>query len=160
MTFRRFPESNALSRPPTSIVNATSTTGSTPDLYGAGAAATITSAVKVAYSGALTANTLVTVLSLTGQGVVLFAGCGSVDATSRTHRFKLTIDGVVVYDATTAAATAIYKGILVIGIMNLGSVYLLPVPDAVPFNSSFLLEYASSVSETAKTLFNYMYRMT
>ena len=148
------------SRPPTSIVNATSTTGSTPDLYGAGAAATITSAVKVAYSGALTANTLVTVLSLTGQGVVLFAGCGSVDATSRTHRFKLTIDGVVVYDATTAAATAIYKGILVIGIMNLGSVYLLPVPDAVPFNSSFLLEYASSVSETAKTLFNYMYRMT
>ena len=149
------------SRPPTSIVNATSTTGSTPDLYGAGAAATITSAVKVAYSGALTANTLATVLSLTGQGVVLLAGCGSVDATSRTHRFKLTIDGVVVYDATTTAAAAIYKGIVVIGTLvnNNGSYFIFGL-DAVPFNSSFLLEYASSVSETAKTLFNYMYRMT
>lgn len=109
-------------------------------------------------SGALTGGTLATVLSLSGRGVISFLAAGGVDGTARTHRLKVTLDGVVVYDATGASTT------------NLGSV-LNPIGSFAPstvtnpmltfeplvFNTSLLVEYASSVTETAKSVIAYRY---
>lgn len=137
-------------RVPKVLINSTSTTGSTANTVNTGAV----HGVKKTVSGALTANTLSTVLSITGGGTLCFASCYGNDATSRTHRFKLTLDGVVVYDATTAAVAATSSGIMLVGITAVG-VYS---TDAIPFNVSCLLEYASSVTETGLTNFAYLYR--
>ncbi len=118
----------------------------------------IDSAKKVV-TGALTANTLATVLSLTGSsGMVTWLRCYSVDATSRSHQVKVTIDGTVVFDATSTAASATGSGVQVIG--DVSYIGLIPAghSEQIPYNSSFLVEYASSVSETNKTTFSYKYR--
>ena len=44
---------------------------------------------KQVQSGAVTANTLKTILSLSGKGVISFLGRQSGDVTSRTHRVKV-----------------------------------------------------------------------
>ena len=123
---------------------------------------------KTALSGALTANTLATVLSVTGGGGYLdFLAMKSVDATSRTHRIKITLDGTVVLDGTGAAiAVANYGHVVVGGAVFAGNaVYasaksVQPIPLPHRFNSSCLIEYASSLTETDKTLFLYAYRLT
>jgi hypothetical protein len=136
-------------KPPRALVNGAN--GMTPILMlGAG------SGQKDVLTGALTANTLSTVLSITGSGVVNLLCAQSVDATSRTHRLKVTIDGVVAFDATSAAIAAANKGIPAIGLFVNGGAT--PVLDQIPFNTSFLVEYASSVTETGKTTISYLYR--
>ena len=144
-------------RPPKVLINSTSTTGSTPDTIVL--IAFNTPGIKRTSSGVLTAATLATVLTITGSGVVNFVACEAVDATSRTHRYKCTIDGVVVYDATTTAAGA-NSGIVLIGshLVGSGATYPGIMLDQIPFNSSFLLEYASSLSETNKTTHFLKYR--
>ena len=144
-------------KPPITVVNGTSTNGSAPDFV-PGAPVTFSGAKRAA-SGALTANTLTTVLSLTGKGSLSFFGCAGIDATAREHRIKLTVDGVVVFDGKTVSTAAINSGILLVGsLCNFGAVYV-AIPDSLYFSSSLLIEYASSVSETAKTNFYYQYRM-
>ena len=111
-----------------------------------------TTAVTPTVTGALTSNTLSTVLSLSGKGVLSFAACASVDATSRTHRIKITLDSVVIYDATTAATTSVADYLIPVGSVN-NHATLSPgvIFEPIVFNSSLLIEYASSVSETGKT---------
>lgn len=115
---------------------------------------------KTALSGALTANTLATVLSLSGKGVISFLACAPVDATSRTHRYKITLDGTVIFDATSGATNSTQHYVPVIGaLLNLSSTYSVYsiVPEPLFFNTSLLIEYASSVSETDKTRHAYKY---
>jgi hypothetical protein len=110
---------------------------------------------KKSTTGAVTANTLVTALSLTGSGVVNYFAAYSNDATSRTHRVRVTIDGTVVFDATSGACTTTGDGVMPIGNTQTSN---FTVYDQIPYNTSFLVEYASSLSETAKTGFAYIYR--
>jgi hypothetical protein len=117
---------------------------------------TIGNTSKNVLTGALTANTLSTVLSVTGSGVVNCLSASGVDATSRTHRLKITIDGVVALDVTSTAIAAANKGIDAIGTSLNAGTYL--IFDQIPFNTSFLVEYASSVTETGKTTISYLYR--
>lgn len=145
-------------RPPKQLINRTSSDGISADIVGPANPANMLVA-KAALTGALTANVLSPVLSLTGAGSVGFVACTGVDGTSRTHRFKLTIDGVVVYDAAVLATTTSSEGIQLIGATATSSGRIAPVFDPVPFNTSFLLEYASSLTETAKTNIYYHYRM-
>jgi hypothetical protein len=112
--------------------------------------------VKVVATGALTAGVLSTVLSLTGKGSVCFLGCVGADTTSRTHRLKVTIDGVVVFDATSSACTATYQGVTIIGHAGPTSNDFSYLDTA--YNQSFLVEYASSLTETAMTNIGYLYR--
>lgn len=147
-------------RVPKMLANRASSGGVTDEGVLLGLANTV--GIKVVTSGALTAATLVTVLSLTGQGAVGLLACAGVDNTARAHRMKVTVDGVVVFDATTDSSSSLYAGIVVTGglFLNGSSGYnsILAVPDYIPFNSSFLVEYASSLTETAKTNFGYIYR--
>jgi len=139
------------------LINKTSTSGSFTDMVPA-SIATISGA-KTSTSPALTAGALATVLSLTGAGSVSFAACAGVNNTARSHRFKLTVDGVVVYDATTLVAAGYNQGILLIGSLagDSGDNFR-PIFDPVPYNTSFLLEYASSLTESGQTNFFYVYR--
>lgn len=114
--------------------------------------------LKVVATGALTANTLSTILSLSGKGAISYLGGLPVDTTSRTHRFKVTLDGTVIYDATSSATTAATRLMNIIGqIYQPASNASVVIPEPIMFNTSLLVEYASSVSETAKTTIAYRY---
>lgn len=128
------------SRPPKTIVNGCS---SGTLLSGIG----INGAKSIA-SGATTADVLKTMLSISGAGAVKFLWLIKVDTTPRTLRLKVTIDGVPVFDATSASDTNANHGLLAVG-NTISSSY--PQLESVAFNSSLLVEAASSVaSETDK----------
>ena len=108
--------------------------------------------VKETLSGALTAGTLATALSITGRGVARFIASKTKDATARTIRLKVTVDGTSVFDATTNSMSASNKGIIAVGGVatggsssDTGGVY-----GELKFNTSLLVEHASSPTETDK----------
>ena len=115
----------------------------------------ITAGAKGVASGSMTAATLKTILSVTGRGVIDLFGFTVVNATSRTVRAKITIDGVVVLDSTSAAITTANQGGAFIGG---GSSNNIAVPDPVYFNQSLLIEMASSLTETDMLNIAYRYK--
>ena len=111
--------------------------------------------VRQTFSGALTANTYKTIVSVTGQGTLKFCAVASADTTSRTQSIRLTIDGVVVCEKSVAGVNALNKGIVAVGgAMDSTSVVRF---DRLAFNASLLVEVKSSLTETDKiyTLTNY-----
>lgn len=112
-----------------------------------------------AVSGPLSANTLSTVLNLSGKGALGCFFVSSVDTTSRTHRVKITIDGTVVYDQTSAAVTTANAVLAVQGQLNWTTATNVVGVFEAPlfFESSLLIEYASSLPESGKTNFGYTY---
>lgn len=115
---------------------------------------------KAILSGALTANTLASVLSITGAGSLKLLGISSVDATSRTLRLELTIDGVVLYDYTSAAIAAAGNGGMIVGSTagSSGSSTTGPfIDDDLTFKTSCLVRVASSLTETDKIQINAKY---
>ena len=104
-----------------------------------------------AISGALVANTLATVLSLTGRGQVDILVIGGLSGTN-THRCKVTIDGTVVFDATSSANVTNTTGMNIVGTAIAG------ISNPIYFNKSFLVEYATSFGATGATGFGYSYR--
>ena len=109
---------------------------------------------KEVLSGALTANTLATVLSVTGSGSVPYLACYVKDTTSRSVRMEVTVDGVVVFDATSdTAGTASGTGILAAGAAG-GSPTSVQ-GDPIQFNFSLVVKIASSLSETDKIAIAY-----
>ena len=129
----------------------------TPVVAGTGLSSASIQGVNITTSGAQTANTLTTVLSLSGQGAIEFLCCASNDATSRTHRMVVTIDGSVIYDGTTAAIATAINWLTPIGYLFNVSASVVAVPEPLVFNTSLLVQYASSLSETSKTNFAYRY---
>jgi hypothetical protein len=112
-------------------------------------------------SGALTANTLQTVLSITGKGRLGFVGARSGNATSRTIRLKITLDGVVAFDSTTPAFSATNQGIIAIGSISFNSGVSTGwiIPSNVYFKTSALVEVASSLTETSLVNVPVMYEV-
>ena len=114
--------------------------------------------VKSLASGPLSAGALATVLSITGRGSANVIGAYAVDSTSRTIRLKVTVDGSVIFDATTGVINTSLYGLMAIGFSgNSGGSPSLPLFQPIPFRSSLLVEIASSLPETNKieTAFNY-----
>lgn len=97
-------------------------------------------------SGSLTADTLKTMVSHTGRGRVNALVIYAKDNTSRTLRCKLTVDGVVVFDATSDAVVSPGFGMIVIGGAITNSVEFQPID----YQESLLVEIASSLTETDK----------
>lgn len=128
---------------PKVIVNKYSVAGVTPVVFNG------VSSAKQVLSGALTANTLATALSITGAGELNIVGVAAVDATSRTLRLKVTLDGTSAFDCTSASNAIADRAIVAIGTVAAGST--IPwVPQKVQFKSSCLVEIASSLTETDK----------
>jgi len=129
------------------------------NLSSGGAAAFANCAVgRSILSGALTAATLKTLLTVAGSGEFHFLGAYAADTTSRTIRLKVTLDGVVVFDSTCAASTT-NAGNLAVGNFVLSTTQYNPGPP-VRFNTSALVEVASSLSETDKVGLSYVLHST
>ena len=138
-------------KPPKVIVNGQSSGGSVQTAL---SNLHVVPNAKVVLSGTLVANTLASICSVSGSGVVEFVCASTVDLTSRTIRLKVTIDGIVAFDATSADLTSAYYGIIAIGGGNstVGWAY-----SPTTFNTSLLIEVASSLSETDKVNVAYRY---
>ncbi|MCV2365527.1 hypothetical protein LNV23_18925 [Paucibacter sp. DJ1R-11] len=108
-------------------------------------------------SGACVANTWKTVLSVSGSASRLNALMLSIqDATARTVKLRITIDGVVVFDEPKAVSNTlklIVIGQVVGGTTN--SLIFQPVDAA----STLLVEYQSNLTETDKVSFAYNYEV-
>lgn len=118
--------------------------------------------IKRVQSGSTTAGVLKTILSAAGSGVLSFLAVESNDTTSRTHRIKVTLDGVVIFDATTGAEISISRTHIVIGSIANATVNAASEITFEPlsFNSSLLIEYADSLTESNGAYIGYRYYPT
>ena len=134
-----------------SIVNSTSASG----FAGAGITNSNGLGTVSTNTGALTANTLATMLDLTGAaGTMQCLTVRTVDATARTIRVKITIDGVTAYDKTSASISTANNGIMLCG--QIGVAYPNYVPP-IKWKTAIKIEVASSVTETASFTFEWAY---
>ena len=97
-------------------------------------------------SGALTANTLKDIVSVTGSGQMELITAYAKNATSRTIRLVVVVDGATVFDATSNAVTGNGNGLVAVGQALSGGGVARSAP--VRFNSSCVIRVASSLSET------------
>lgn len=132
-----------------SIVNAFSSGGVNA---GTMQASSTTNAAREVLSGALTANTLKDVVSITGSGQIDFLTAYSKNSTSRTIRLVVILDGVTVFDATSNAIAALNGGLSAVGYNN-GSGVIRSSP--IRFNASCLIRVASSLTETDNVAVGY-----
>lgn len=102
-------------------------------------------------AGTTVANTYKTALSVTGAGSLLFAALATNNATSRTIKMRITIDGVQVSERTGTAMASLGKAIVAVGAIDGAA----SAPGTVPitfgdvrFNKSLLIEVQSSLAET------------
>jgi hypothetical protein len=140
-------------RAPSSIVGPSSPSGANamplfdyvagPQAYG----------MAVTLSGAVTANVYKTVLSITGAGVVNYLGARTLNSTAKIASLRVTIDGIVLVDIATTSVNHVNRILTAIGYLTHTTAtpihYLSYNP--VAFNSSLLVEIASSVTETDQT---------
>lgn len=126
------------------LYNACSTAGYTPLVVGQNLAA------RNSISGALTANTLVDIINESGSaGYISQLTIYAFDATSRTIRVVITVDGSNIYDFTSAAFTSGSNptGVVLAGQLTSSSSFSLP---PIFYTNSIRVQYASSVTETGK----------
>lgn len=103
---------------------------------------------QVATSGALTANTLTTLINESGSaGFISQFAIMTNDVSNRTIRVKITVDGVSRYDFTSASISTSGYGCALAGILTTTSSESLP---PIYYTNSIKIEYASSVTETGK----------
>lgn len=138
-------------RPTTSIVNAFSSGGaSLPNISASGAS----NLARELLSGPLTAGVLKKVLSVTGGGVMPLLSVYTKDATARTVRIQVIVDGQVTpaFDAISDSIAVPSRGIPVIGTGD-GSYYGPSEP--IRANSTIDVWIASSLTETDKLAIAY-----
>jgi hypothetical protein len=105
-------------------------------------------------SGAMTANTLKTFLSVSGSGGEMpWLTVASADSTARTIRTKITVDGVA-YDFTSASISVSGTGVILAGSGNPSLPSFTP---PIRWKSTFVIEVASSLSETDKLKIQWIY---
>ena len=105
-------------------------------------------------SGAMTLNTLKSFLSISGSGGSM--PCLTVitnDATARTIRVKVTIDGVA-YDFTSATISTSGNGVVLAGRTDATLASRTP---PIVWKSTLVIEVASSVTETDKLTLEWIY---
>ena len=139
-------------RPPKNIVNSCSTAGFTSFSVGTAALP------KQILSGAVTAGTFKTVLSVTGQGSIDFLSFYQIDGTTRSASCRLTIDGTVVFNSSYAAISSSLNGGIAVGAVVQPASAVFAIPQSVSFNNSFLVELTSTLSETDKVAIGVIYK--
>lgn len=124
-----------------------------------GATAVAGGQFKTVASGALTANTLATALTVTGAGWCSAIHALTADTTSRTVRLQVIVDGVTAFDATSSAITTAASGLIAVGspVTNSGGSVQLQEGAPIRFNASLVIKIASSLSETDKINVGYRY---
>lgn len=146
-------------RKPTGLLNGSSVLGPIQTGSIAPLDSTISNC-KTVTTPAVVAGVLTTILSLSGRGCISFLACSSVNSSARTHRLKVTLDSVVIFDATSIPIGSTTQYCPAIGSLTQTSnspVAMGVVPRDLDFNESLLVEYASSLSETGGTYVGYAY---
>lgn len=131
-------QSQALTATPRAIINAYSTSGYNPQ----GISQNVGKLIAI---GALTAGVLLPVLSITGSGCLESLYAVTQNATARTMRMQLVLDGVTVFDSTSAAISNTGQGGQVVGFIG-NSIYVALA--RIPFKSSCVFSVASSLTES------------
>jgi len=134
-------------RPPTDVENKYSVGGvSTP-------AITYTSAFKPVLSGLLTAGVYKSVLDVSGSGIVKGLAMLQADTTSRDISCRVTVDGVIKFEATSSVSLSIANaGLLIWGdiLFTGGTDYSLIASAMEAFTKSLKVEVKSTTTETDK----------
>lgn len=109
--------------------------------------------VKRYATGNTTAGTLKTILSVSGSGALELLCLENTDVTARTERIKITLDGVAVFDATAASPSQTGSLTDIVGsiLRAYNGTYFLAqghMGVQLQFNTSLLIEYASSLTES------------
>lgn len=141
--------------PTTSIVNFYSSGG-----VNSGSALTggVTTNAKEELSGLMSDTVLKTVLTVTGGGEVPLLFVTTKDTTSRTVRVQVTVDGAVVFDATSSAITTSGHGVVVVG-QALSTSYVQLSASGIRFNASLVVQLAydsANATETDKLGLHYI----
>ena len=124
-----------------SIVNGFSSSGWTPVLVSV-------SGGRNLLSGALTAATLKTLLSVSGAGEAASLALTGVDSSARTLRLRVVVDGVPVFDSTSTSASTAGTGCLIGA--GVGSTNVVFNGSSIRFLTSLEVQVASSLTETDK----------
>ena len=131
----------------TSIVNAHSSGGtSATNVLASGSGG-----AREVLSGALTANTLATVLTVTGPGRCPQLSAYAKNTTARTIRLVVEVDGVTAFDATSASISVANTGIFAAA----GGSNPFTPGEPIVFTSSLVVRVASSLSETDAVAIGY-----
>ena len=113
---------------------------------------TVPNATKL-FSGALTADTYLELVSLSTPWWLRVCGVFRVDGTSRTVGLKIIIDGTTVIDAVDAAIGSSERGWYAIG----GGINITMMAlEGIRFNASLSLQIKSSITETDKIALKYL----
>ncbi len=138
------------------IFGGTTTQSATKFIYNAFTAAgwvadnslTVPIMARSSLSGALTANALVDLLNESGSaGQIDQLSIFTNDATSRTIRIVITVDGTPILDATSATISTTNTGGFWAGVRTGSTSGQLP---PIKYTNSIRLQYASSLTETGK----------
>lgn len=136
-----------------SIVNRNSTGG------GSGVTVFSDSNVKTLAAATLVAATLQTALTIpSGRGTLNICHAQTSNATSKSVRLKVTIDGRVIFDSTSSVATN--SAVTAVGFLTINEnstpTYMI-TGQPIAFKSSLLVEVASSATEATgiNTMVNY-----
>lgn len=106
-------------------------------------------------SGSTTAGALKTIFSYTnGGGIMSHLSAYTADATARTLRLKVTIDGVIAYDNTSSSISSINRGFVLSGSITNSGATVLP---ALMWANSIVVEIASSLTESNGITLEYIY---
>lgn len=101
-------------------------------------------------SGALTANTLATMFSFSGPIRVTQLVMLVTDATSRTIRPRIVVDGEPIFDRTSGANATANYGVCFAGVYDFNSTASKIVLPPIEATESLTIQWASSLTETAK----------
>ena len=93
-----------------------------------------------------------TVLSIDGSGAINLAACAASNAGVDTIKFRITIDGNVIYSASWTSANANY-GVVGIGLVNGSGTDV--AFQRIPFEKSAKFEVSSSASAPLKCYVDY-----
>jgi hypothetical protein len=105
-------------------------------------------------SGVMTGATLKTFLNVSGIGGEMpILSVRTNDATARTIRVKITVDGIA-YDITSASLSSSGSGVVLAGPVNASNPLITP---SIKWNSTFVVEIASSLTETDKLTIEWIY---
>ena len=116
--------------------------------------------IRLGATGAVTAAALKTALSLSGRGAISFLALQPADAAARTHRLKVTLDGTVIFDATSPSLSDTRYLLTAVGglaMLDATNGYVCVIPEPLIFNNSLLVEYASSLTEANSATLAYRY---
>jgi len=106
-------------------------------------------------SGTTTGGVLKSIFSYTGGGGIMsHLSIRTANATARTIRLKVTIDGVSVYDNTSSSISSADRGFILSGVISGSSTNILP---PLLWANSITIEIASSLGESNGITTEYVY---